>query len=244
MKQFEIPKIQSGEFILDIVEETKIGFLIHYAAPFTGAGECLMPSGIKFSISGNMRDDAFYMDVYENNEKTKDELWKKLEVLANTKYPKLANRIRGFSFFITVEQIKSSNIRFLTGDKNKLHEIISKNKEQTEYYKNYNQWEDEEYLEQEFGSSYNELTECGKPKILKQPTNTCPCCGSTLRPVIWGEITPEILKLKKERKIFIGEELFGKDDIDYKKKYNLGFVQEYTRPQYACGNCGESFILK
>lgn len=53
--------------------------------------------------------------------------------------------------------------------------------------------------------------------------------GYKLRPVFWGEPTPDILQQEKERKIFIGEDLYGKtDDI---------------QPDFACGYCGELFFL-
>lgn len=82
--------------------------------------------------------------------------------------------------------------------------------------------------------------------MLKERTETCPSCGYKLRPVFWGENTPEVLQQKKEGKIFIGEHLYGKNSgVDYKKEYgDYKCIQQYTRPNYACGNCGNSCILK
>ena len=85
-------------------------------------------------------------------------------------------------------------------------------------------WEDDDYE--------RELEECGKPKPLKENMDTCPFCGYRLKPVYWGEITPEIVQKKKDRKIYIGEELYGRDSDSDK---------DVVHPEYACGNCGESF---
>lgn len=85
-------------------------------------------------------------------------------------------------------------------------------------------WEDDDYE--------RELEECGKPKPLKDDTDICPFCGYRLKPVYWGEITPEIVQKKKDRKIYIGEELYGRDSDSDK---------DVVHPEYACGNCGESF---
>lgn len=105
-------------------------------------------------------------------------------------------------------------------------------------------WDDEEWVEKNFGNDLKKLEECGKPKLLKEDANTCPCCGYKLKPVHWGEITPEIIEKKRKREVYIGEELYGRDTgIDYQKKYNLTlFVHNVIEhPDYACGNCGESF---
>ncbi len=103
-------------------------------------------------------------------------------------------------------------------------------KKEREQDENYNPFEDEEWVEKNFGSTYHELEECGKPKMLMEETDTCPFCGHKLRPIFWGKITPDILQLKKEGKIFIGEDLYSKTDD--------------VKPDFACGNCGESFILE
>lgn len=103
-------------------------------------------------------------------------------------------------------------------------------KKEREHDENYNPFEDEEWVEKNFGSTYQELEECGKPKMLVEETDTCPFCGHKLRPVLWGKITPDIMQQKKEGKIFIGEDLYSKTDD--------------VKPDFACGNCGESFILE
>lgn len=108
-------------------------------------------------------------------------------------------------------------------------EKVEEEKQEKGHDENYNPFEDEEWVEKNFGSTYQELEEFGKPKMLKAETEACPFCGYKLRPVFWGEITPDILRQEKERKIFIGEDLYGKTDG--------------VQPDFACGNCGESFFL-
>lgn len=59
--------------------------------------------------------------------------------------------------------------------------------------------------------------------------------------------TIEIQQKKKDGKIFIGEELYGKDsEVDYRQKYgdNSFIMKDTVHPKFACGNCGESFVLK
>ena len=54
------------------------------------------------------------------------------------------------------------------------------------------------------------------------------------------------MEMKKKGNIYIGEELYGRDTgADYQEKYGVTqFVQnEIDYPEYACGNCGRSYIL-
>lgn len=244
-KVFDIPKIKPDDFILLLEEDTKMYYLVHYAAPFTSGGEIVIPAGFRFSIAQRMREDAFYTRLV-GHDKSLDELYSQMDNLANKLHPELYSRLSGFTFFITESQIKSKSFSFIKGNREYLLDIIAKQKEEAEFYKNYNPFEDEDWVEENFGDDYNEMCECGKPKIITSKTDVCPCCGHELRAVYWGAMTEEIENLKKERKIFIGEDLYGKNvDVDYKSQYgDYGFVQEHTKPDYACGNCGESFIFK
>ena len=100
-----------------------------------------------------------------------------------------------------------------------------------EYLEDLNNIVDKGWVEEEADALfYQEYVEFGKTKVLKAATETCPFCGHKLRPVFWGEITPDVLQQKKEKKIFIGEDLYGKMDKE--------------KPEYACENCGESFLLE
>lgn len=243
-KEFVIPEVKPGDFILLLKEDTKIKFLIHYAAPFTLDGEVVIPAGSRFSVVNIMGVDTFYIRLV-NYDKSIDELYSHMKNIAIDSYPQISRRPSSYSFFITESQIKSESFSFIKGNKDYLLDIIAKQKEEAEFYKNYNPFEDEDWVEENFGDDYNELCECGKPKIITGKTDICPCCGHELRAVYWGAMTEEIENLKKERKIFIGEDLYGKNvDVDYKSQYgDYGFVQEHTKPDYACGNCGESFIF-
>ncbi len=230
MKEFNIPQINTGEYVFELMTEMDIEYLIYYAAPFTGGSHCSVPAGFKFTLTQSMREDAFYMSLFENEKSEEERLLAKMLEASKKLDPKYANRITGFSFYITGEQLRSSRLKILKGELGTIFEIIKKRKEEKEYYKNYNPFEDEEWVEKNFGSTYKEIEECGKPKVLKAETDTCPFCGYKLRPVIWGEISPDILQQKKDRKIFIGEDLYGKTDD--------------VQPDFACGNCGESFVLE
>jgi hypothetical protein len=228
MKEFNIPQIKAGEYIFELMNEMAIGYLIYYVAPFTGGSQYFVPAGFKFTLTQSMREDAFYISPIDNDKNEEERLFAKMLEKSKNLDPKYANRITGFSFFITEEQLRTSQLKLLKGEIDIIFEIIKKQKEEKEYYKNYNPFEDAEWVEKNYGSTYKKLVECGKPKVLKAETETCPFCGYKLRPVFWGEITSGILQQKKERKIFIGEDLYGKTDD--------------VQPEFACGNCGESFV--
>ena len=49
------------ENVFELVEDTKMQFLVYFRAPFTGAGEIVVPAGTKFVARGRMRDDAIYI---------------------------------------------------------------------------------------------------------------------------------------------------------------------------------------
>lgn len=235
-----------GSFIFELRKDTTIGFLTHYASPFTGGGQCIVPTGFKFVVHSTMRDDAFYMLPFENEPEKDESLISTMREISVKNTPEFANRITGFVFYITEKQLRSGILNFLRGDINILLELIEKQKAYTEYWKNpENQLK---RLRESFsdGSFMKEYDECGVHKMLKERTETCPSCGYKLRPVFWGEITPEVLQQKKKGKIFIGEHLYGKDSgVDYKKEYgDYKCIKQYTRPNYACGNCGNSYILK
>lgn len=106
--------------------------------------------------------------------------------------------------------------------------------------------EDKEWMDDFDDGFYKEMEECGKPQPLNAGVENCPFCGHRLKPVFWGEVTSEVMEMKKKGNIYIGEELYGRDTgADYQEKYGVTqFVQnEIDHPEYACGNCGRSYIL-
>lgn len=219
-----------GSIIFKLRKDTTIGFLTHYAAPFTGGGQCVVPTGFKFAVHSTMRDDAFYMLPFENESEKNDSLISTMREISVKNSPEFTNRITGFVFYITEKQLSDGSLHFLRGNKNILLEIIEKQKVYTENWKNpENQLKHlrESFSDGLFMKKYNE---CGDSKILKEKTEICPSCGYKLRSVFWGEITPDVLQKKKEGKIFIGEQLYGKG--------------QHTHPNYTCGNCGNAYILQ
>ena len=42
------------ENVFELVEDTKMEFLVYFRAPFTGAGEIVVPAGTKFVARGRM----------------------------------------------------------------------------------------------------------------------------------------------------------------------------------------------
>lgn len=117
MDSFEI---SPGDYIFELTEKTRIGFLVSYYAPFTGRAECNVSAGFRFSILKSMRDDAFYIEPFENEKSREFVLLENADIEAELKYPKLYDKIQGFTFYITEQQLKSENVRFIKGDKEQL----------------------------------------------------------------------------------------------------------------------------
>lgn len=106
--------------VFELKEDTVLSYLVHYAAPFTGAGEILVPAGTRFAAHGPMRDDAFYMHPTEDDEA----LWHRMREQEKAKIERLANRLMGFSFYITKEELETLPLTFFSGSKERLLEIF------------------------------------------------------------------------------------------------------------------------
>ena len=118
-EQLEALKIDENVF--ELVEDTELEYLVHFAAPFTGGDKCLIPKGTAFAPHSPMREDALYMHlVDEDNE----ELYAKMEAQVKVKYKDLFTRLQGFSFFITEEQLKTLPLKFRSGSAERLLEIM------------------------------------------------------------------------------------------------------------------------
>lgn len=115
-----IESLKISENVFELQEDTTIGYLSHYAAPFTGGGEIVVPAGVRFAAYGPMRDDALYMDLIGENE----ELHARMLEQANADCPRLAHRLMGFSFFITEEEVEKLNLDFVGGSRKRLLEIF------------------------------------------------------------------------------------------------------------------------
>lgn len=133
-----IESLHINENAFELQEDTTIGYLSHYAAPYTGGGEIVVPAGVRFAAYGPMRDDALYMDLIGENE----ELHARMVEQEKADCPQLANRLMGFSFFITEKEVETLNLNFVAGSKKRLLEIFQLIREAnrvectTKYYNN------------------------------------------------------------------------------------------------------------
>ena len=118
-KQLEALKIDENVF--ELVEDTELEYLVHFAAPFTGSDKCIVSKGTAFVPHSPMRGDALYMHlVDEDNEG----LYAKMEAQVKVNYESLFTRLQGFSFFITEEQLKTLPLKFRSGSAERLLDII------------------------------------------------------------------------------------------------------------------------
>ncbi len=117
----QIEALKIDENVFELVEDTELEYLIHFAAPFTGGDKCIVPKGTSFAPSSPMRGDALYIHlVDENNE----ELYAKMEAQVKINYENLFTRLQGFSFFITEEQLKTLPLKFRSGSAKRLLDIM------------------------------------------------------------------------------------------------------------------------
>ena len=117
-KQIEPIKIDENVFEL---EDTELEYLVHFAAPFTGADKCIVPKGTTFAPLSSMRSDALYIHPVEDNY---DELLKNMREQVKMKYEELFTRLQGFSFFITEEQLRTLPLKFRSGSAERLLDIM------------------------------------------------------------------------------------------------------------------------
>ena len=108
------------ENVFERVEDTKMSFLVHFRAPFTGAGEIVVPAGTKFYAHGNMRDDAIYIHPVGPEK----ELLERMNKQEAAEYPELANKLNGYSFFITEDNLRTWKLKYESGSSERLLEIL------------------------------------------------------------------------------------------------------------------------
>ena len=118
----QIESMKIDENVFELVEDTELEYLVHFAAPFTGSDKCMIPKGTVFAPHGLMGGDAFYMHLVEED----NNIYNKMEELVKTNYNKLYTRLQGFSFFITEEQLRTLPLEFRSGSAERLLEIICK----------------------------------------------------------------------------------------------------------------------
>ena len=116
----QIKALKIDENVFELVEDTELEYLVHFAAPYTGGDKCLVPKGTAFAPSSPMRSDALYIRLVGENE----ELYTKMETQVKIKYEDLFFRLQGFSFFITEEQLKTLPLKFRSGSAERLLDIM------------------------------------------------------------------------------------------------------------------------
>lgn len=119
----QIEALKIDENIFELMEDTELGYLVHFAAPFTGSDKCIVPKGTAFAPHSPMRGDAMYMHLVEDNN---DELLEKMREQVKTNYENLFTRLQGFSFFIIEDQLKTLPLKFRSGSAERLLDIMRK----------------------------------------------------------------------------------------------------------------------
>ena len=115
-----IESLNIEDNVFELQEDTEINYLVHFLAPFTGSSQIIIPKGTKFAPHSSMRDDAMYMHPIEPGA----ELKTRLDEQEQKHYENLADRIQGYSFYITEEEIKIWNINFISGSRESLLETL------------------------------------------------------------------------------------------------------------------------
>ena len=118
----QIEALKINENVFELVEDTELEYLVHFAAPFSGSDKCIIPQGTAFAPHGPMRGDALYMHLIEEN----NDIYMRMEELVKVKYEQLYTRLQGFSFFITEEQLQTLPLKFRSGSAERLLEIMCK----------------------------------------------------------------------------------------------------------------------
>ena len=119
--QEQIKALKVDENVFELVEDTELEYLVHFAAPFTGADKCVIPKGTAFAPHSPMRGDALYMHFVDGD---REALFARMEIQVKDKYEDLFTRLQGFSFFITEEQLKTLPLKFRNGSAERLLEIM------------------------------------------------------------------------------------------------------------------------
>lgn len=115
-----IESLRFEDNVFELKEDTVLSYLVHYAAPFTGAGEISVPAGTRFAAHGPMRGDAFYMHPIEEDET----LLNKMREQEKAKIAELAERLMGFSFYITKDELETLPLTFVRGSRERLVDIF------------------------------------------------------------------------------------------------------------------------
>ena len=113
--------MNSNDIIFELAEDVEMEYLVQFFYPATGVDRCIIPRGTSFKPQGKMRDDALYINMVNEN----DELMEKMSAqVKEGKYGRIFDKLAGFSFFITREQIKTLPLLFHNGKAEDLIALI------------------------------------------------------------------------------------------------------------------------
>jgi len=116
-----IESLNIEDNVFELMGNCMIGYLVHYCAPYTGAGEHEIPAGTRFCMSGPMGEGTMYMHIVgEVDSSLREALLEKEKVAI----PQLSTRLAGFSFFITEKQMRELPLNFISGSKERSLEIF------------------------------------------------------------------------------------------------------------------------
>lgn len=121
----QIESLKIDENVFELAEDAELKYLVHFAAPFTGSDKIMIPKGTAFALSGPMRGDALYMNLVDSKGNGKD-LFDAMAEQVQAHYSDLYDRLQGFSFFITEEQLQTLPLKFRSGSAERLLEIMRK----------------------------------------------------------------------------------------------------------------------
>ena len=116
-----IESLNIEDNVFELMENCVIGYLVHYCAPYTGVGEHEIPVGTKFCIHGPMNSDTMYMHIVGEVDSSLREALLEKEKAA---IPQLSTRISGFSFYITMKQMRELSLNFISGSRERCLEIF------------------------------------------------------------------------------------------------------------------------
>ena len=59
----QIEALKIDENVFELLEDTELEYLVHFAAPFSGSDRCMIPKGTAFTPVSPMRGDALYIKL-------------------------------------------------------------------------------------------------------------------------------------------------------------------------------------
>ena len=116
-----IESLNIEDNVFELKENSIISYLVQYFAPYTGAGEYEIPAGTRFCMHGPMGEGTMYMHIVGEVDSSLREALMEKEKAA---IPQLSTRISGFSFYITMQQMRELPLNFISGSRERCLEIF------------------------------------------------------------------------------------------------------------------------